>query len=277
MRKSKNLNKDDGINAKERKKIKKAIKSNKAKNNDEVNLSYFKENSAGYKAAVKYNEALKAYKKAANDATSAQQDYNAWLVEASKLKFDNIADHYDKKVQMSGYDMSSYDNTISEIEASGRKVHKSHYESQRKINLDILSQHLAEKADLEKSLASITKDTDEWYDAYDKIQQVNTAISECRQKTCELNKTINQLHFDIFDDISEGIGRIVSEQEFPQGLFAHEKTTDKKTGTFTDAGLAKLGSLSVIHYAYEDDLQRYSAEIAELKRMLASARCRAAR
>lgn len=270
LRKSKNLNKDDGINAKERKKIKKAIKSNKAKNNDEVNLSYFKENSAGYKAAVKYNEALKAYKKAANDATSAQQDYNAWLVEASKLKFDNIADHYDKKVQMSGYDMSSYDNTISEIEASGRKVHKSHYESQRKINLDILSQHLAEKADLEKSLASITKDTDEWYDAYDKIQQVNTAISECRQKTCELNKTINQLHFDIFDDISEGIGRIVSEQEFLQGLFAHEKTTDKKTGTFTDAGLAKLGSLSVIHYAYEDDLQRYSAEIAELKRMLAS-------
>lgn len=270
LRKSKNLNKDDGITAKERKIIKKATKSKDAKKNKEINLAYFKENSAGYKKAVKYNEALKAYKKAANDAASAQQDYNAWLVEASKLKFDNIADHYDKKVQMFGYDMSSYDNTISEIEASGKKVHKFHYESQRNINQNILSQYLAEKTDLEKSLNNITEGTDEWYDAYDKIQQVSTAISECKQKTCELNNAINQLHFDMFDDISEGIERIVSEQEFLQGLFAHEKTTDKTTGNFTEAGLAKLGSLAVIHYAYEDDLERYSTEITELKRMLAS-------
>ena len=55
LSKSKNLNSDDGITKKEKKKIKDAIKAGK-----EVDLSYFKVGSAGYNAAVKYNEALKA-------------------------------------------------------------------------------------------------------------------------------------------------------------------------------------------------------------------------
>ena len=101
LRKKKNLNDDDGITKKERAKIKAAAKKNK-----EVNLAFFTENSAGYKAAIRYNEALKANKKAISDAATAQQDYNRWLVEASKLKFDNIADFYNKKVQLLGYSMS---------------------------------------------------------------------------------------------------------------------------------------------------------------------------
>lgn len=263
LRKNKNLNSDDGISKKERNLVKKAIRNNK-----EVNLSYFKANSAGYKAAVKYNEALKASKKATNDAASAQQDYNAWLVEASKLKFDNIAGHYDKKVKMIGYDMSAIDDRISEIEASGRKAQKSYYEDQKKINNDTLSQYKAEKAALEESIKHIKKGTDEWYDAYDQIQQVSSSISECTKKTYELNDAISQLHFDMLDDIVDGTERIITEQEFLQGLFAHEKNTDKDTGTFTDAGLAKLGSLSANYYASGENAKRLAEEVAELQRML---------
>ncbi len=263
LRKNKNLNSDDGISKKERNLVKKAIRNNK-----EVNLSYFKANSAGYKAAVKYNEALKASKKATNDAASAQQDYNAWLVEASKLKFDNIADHYDKKVKMIGYDMSAIDDRISEIEAAGRKAQKSYYEDQKKINNDTLSQYKAEKAALEESIKHIKKGTDEWYDAYDQIQQVSSSISECTKKTYELNDAISQLHFDMLDDIVDGTERIITEQEFLQGLFAHEKNTDKDTGTFTDAGLAKLGSLSAGYYASGENARRLAEEVAELQRML---------
>ncbi len=263
--KNQNLDGDDGITAKERKIIQKSVRKNK-----EVNLSRFTENSAGYQAAVKYNEALKARKQAIDDRKSAEQDYKRWKVEASKLKFDNIAEHYDKKVQVFDYDVSTSNNKISETEAAGKKVNISDYKTQKRINQNILSQHLAEKADLEKSLASITEYTDEWYDAYDKIQQVNTAISECNQKTYELNNAINQLHFDMFDDISDSIRRIISEQEFLQGLFAHEKSTDTKTGKLTEAGLARLGSLSTSYYASKNNADRDKAQVDELRRMLNS-------
>lgn len=252
--------KSSDVSGKEKKKIKNAVKNGK-----EVSLSFFKEGSKAYNAAVKYNEALKANKQATYDCAAAQQDYNSWLVEASKIKFDNIADDYDKRVQMLGHQMTALDNRISEIETAGKKVNKSYYESQKNINAQKLAQYQSEKAALEQSIQNIKKGTDEWYEAYDQIQQVSSSISDCVKETYELNNAINQLHFDLFENISESIGRIITEQEFLRGLFAHEKLTDDKTGNLTEAGLAKLGSLSASYYAAKNNAERDGAMVKELQ------------
>ena len=259
LTKTSTLNSPD-VSAKEKKKIKKAVKNGK-----EVNLSFFKEGSKAYNAAVKYNEALKANKQATYDCATAQQEYNSWLVEASKMKFDNIADDYEKKVQMLDHQMTALDNKISEIETAGKNVDKSYYESQKNVTAQKLAQYQAEKAALEKSIQGIKKGTDEWYEAYDQIQQAASSISDCTKEIYELNNAINQLYFDLYDSISEGIGRIITEQEFLQGLFAHEKLTDDKTGNLTEAGLAKLGSLSASYYAAVDNRERDSAVLKELR------------
>lgn len=262
--KSSTFNSSD-VSANEKKKIKQAVKNGK-----EVNLSYFKEGSKAYNAAVKYNEALKADKQATYELATAQEEYNAWLVEASKIKFDNIADDYNKQVQMLGFQMDALDNRISEIETKGEKVHKAYYESQKAINDQELAQYKAEKAALEESLKNIKQGTDEWYDALEEINNVSSAISDCVKETYNLNNAINQLHFDLFNDISESIGRIITEQEFLQGLFAHEKNADDETGNLTEAGIAKLGSLSAGYYASKNRAEKDKAEVQELQRMFDS-------
>ena len=264
LTKSSILNSPD-VSANEKKKIKQAVKNGK-----EVNLSYFKEGSKAYNAAVKYNEALKANTQATYDLATAQEEYNAWLVEASKIKFDNIADDYNKQVQLLGFQMDALDNRISEIETKGEKVNKSYYESQKSINDQELAQYKAEKAALEESLKNIKQGTDEWYDALEEINNVSSAISDCVKETYNLNNAINQLHFDLFDDISESIGRIITEQEFLQGLFAHEKNADDETGNLTEAGIAKLGSLSASYYASKNRAEKDKAEVQELQRMFDS-------
>lgn len=248
------------VSKEDKKKIRNATKGGK-----EVSLSLFKEGSKAYNAAVKYNEALKANKKATYECSAAQQEYNSWLVEASKLKFDNIADGYEKNVQMIGYEMDALDRRISEIEAAGKNVDRLYYESQKKVNGRTLAQYQAEKAALEESLKGIKKGTDEWHDAYDQIQQVESAISDCVKETYGLNNAINQLHFDLFDEVSESIGRIVTEQDFLRGLFAHEKSVDGETGGFTEAGVAKLGSLSASYYAARNNADRDGALLKELQ------------
>ncbi len=185
LTKKSTLNNPD-VSEKEKKQIKKAVKNGK-----EVNLSFFKEGSKAYNAAVKYNEALKANKQATYDCAAAQQDYNSWLVEASKIKFDNIADDYDKRVQMLDHQMTALDNRISEIETAGKKVDKSYYESQKAVNAQKMAQYKAEKAALEQSILNIKKGTDEWYEAYDQIVQVSSSISDCVKETYELNNSIN--------------------------------------------------------------------------------------
>ena len=188
-------------------------------------------------------------------------------MESNKLKFDNIADDFEKQAQLLDHQMTALGSRISEIEASGAKVNISYYESQKKINDQMLATYQQEKNELEKRIGAIKPGTDEWYEAFDQIQQVSASISSCKKETYELNNAINQLHFDLFEDISKSIGRIITEQEFLQSLFAHEKLTDDKTGNLTEAGLAKLGSLSASYYASDNDAQRYAAEVKELRRM----------
>lgn len=258
LKRSSVLNSPD-VSDKDKKKIKKAVK-----NGSDINLSLFKEGSKAYNAAVKYNEALKAHKKATYESSVAQQEYNSWLVTSSKMKFDNIADDYQKQMQLLGHEMTAVDNRISEIEASGKKANKSYYETQQNIIAQELERYKTEKAELEKSILGIKKGTDEWYDAFDQIQQINSSISEKTKEHYEKVNAINQLYFDLYDGISDSINRLLTEQEFLQGLFAHEKLTDDETGSLTEAGIAKLGSLSAEYYAAKNNKERDAAVLKEL-------------
>lgn len=221
-----------------------------------------------YNACVQYNAYLDA--KEENEtiaelyAETAKLEKNALALQ----KFNNVAAEYGNKIQMSDYQMTALDNKISETETAGKKVERSYYDTQKKINAEKLAQYQAEKSALEESIKGIKQGTDEWYEAYDQIQDVSSSISDCVKETYELNNAINQLHFDQFNDVSESIGRIITEQEFLRGLFAHEKNTDTKTGNFTDAGFANLGSLSASYYASKERAENDGIELQKLKAIL---------
>lgn len=262
LRNSNNLS-DSGLNAKQKKKIRKRVRNRK-----EINLSTLKEGSKAYKAAVNYNEALKAKKQSDYDLKMAKEDYKAKLGEAAKAKFDNIADDYEKEIKMFDHKMTVVNNKISEVETSGKKVNVSFYETKKSLNDQMLTKYLEEKDELEKNMAEMTEGTDEWHSAHDKIQQVASSISNCKKETYELNNEIRKLHFDLFDDIAESIGRIITEQEFLQGLFAHEKTTDSETGSLTNAGYAKLGLAAAGYHAAKNRSEKDAAMVKELQDMV---------
>ena len=242
----------------------KTIKDAVAKG-EEIDLSLYKAGSSGYKAAVKYNAALKAQKDAIDAAALSQEEYTKTVRENAKAQFDNIQTYYESQVKLKDHQFTSIDNKISEIETAGKKVNKSYYESQKKLNKDKKKLYEEEKAKLEEQIANIPKGTEEWYDAKDAIQECANAISDCVKESYDLNNAINQLHFDLFDDVAESIDRIITEQEFLQGLFAHENLTDDKTGDFTGAGLAKLGSLSASYYAAKEKAERDAGLLKDLQ------------
>lgn len=261
MKSSSVLNSSD-VSKSEKKKIKKAVKNGK-----EIDLSLFKEGSKAYKQAVKYNEALKANTQAQYDLNVATEEYNAWLVEAAKMKFDNIADEYENAIKQIENSFTDIDNKIAEIEAVGKRVDKSLYESQKKLNDQELAKLKAELVALEESKKEIKQGTDEWFEALDAIQEVENSISKCTQEAAKLNNAITDLHYSMVDDIANMINGINEEQDFLQGLFAHEKLTDDDTGNFTEAGIAKLGSASTQYYASKEKAENAKKEVDILKYM----------
>ena len=265
--KKSNLETNDLAGTKKTREASKKTIKNAIANGEEIDLTLYKEGSSGYKAAVKYNAALKAQKDAIDAAALSQEEYTKTLRENAKAQFDNVQNYYEKQIELLDHQVTSIDNKISEIETSGKNVHKSYYESQKKLNEEKKKQYETERDELEKQIATIPQGTEEWYDAKDAIQECANAISECVEETYNLNNAINELHFNMFEDIADSIDRIVTEQEFLQDLFAHENLTDDKTGTLTEAGIAKLGSLSTSYYAYSEKAKKDAAEVKELQRM----------
>lgn len=227
--------------------------------------SYLEKEKTNLKKSYNYQIKIAKLNKDTTEQKRLQEEYQQKLVELSKQEFDNIANEYEKKIQVLGYNISQYDNKIEEIEASGATVNRSYYDSKKTVNNQILAQYKAEQAALEKKLPSIKKGTDEYYDALDAIQACKDGISGCIQTTYELNNAINDLQFNQFDKIAEKISRIIDEQDFLQNLFSHEKITDEKTGNFTDAGLAKLGSVSTNYYAAKEKAANSSELLETLK------------
>lgn len=266
LKKSSVLDSPD-VSEKEKKKIKKAIKNGK-----EVNLSYFTEGSKAYNAAVKYNEALKAKKKASYDKAAAEAEFKTKRRESHKAKFDNIAKDYEGKIKLISYQMESLDNELELIEASGKTADQSYYETKKKLNADKLANYQEEKKKLENSLKKnkIKKNSDEWYDAKDKLQQLSSAISDCQKEAYSLDAEIRKLHFDELEKKLKSIDRIISEQDFLRDMTSNERMTDKETGQLTDAGYASMGLLAAKGEAIKQKINLADAELRELQRMLDS-------
>lgn len=242
--------------------------------------------STDFKTQNKYLDEQKSYLKTSYDyqikiaqltknqieADKLEAEYQKELIKLEKQKFDNIQDYYDNQSKLLDHQITSIDNKISEIETSGTNVNRSYYESQKELNEQKKKQYEEEKALLEKQIADIPQGTEEWYDAKDAIQDCENAISKCVEETYNLNNAINELHFNMFDDIADSVDRIITEQEFLQSLFAHEKLTDEKAGTLTDAGFAKLGSLSASYYASKEKANNDEELLNDLQNVKANGR-----
>lgn len=249
--------------------LKKEIKKQVSKGG-EINLSKLTEGTKAYEAAVKYNESLKANSQAVYDLQLAQEEYATWLREASKQKFDNVAQDYENAIRLLENQEKKYSNKVSEIESSGAKVGRAYYQMLERYNQQQKNQYTAEKKALEELIKTIPKGTEEWYEANDMIQSCSDAISDCVKNTYDLNNAINDLNRQVFQDISDQLSRIINEQDFLRDLFAHENLTDKDTGSLSEAGLAELGTYVSSYEIALAKAKQDEARLNELKKILAS-------
>lgn len=156
--------------------------------------------------------------------------------------FDNIASDYDNAVKLLEYKMSGLNNAISIIDASGANVNRAYYDAMRSVNALELNDFTNEITALENKLkdGTITRYSDEWYAALDSLQSVYDKQAEAKKKEYEYALKIEELTQKMYKAIGEVYSRVNKETDFIIGLMSHFKSTDDKTGYYTDNGIGKL-------------------------------------
>lgn len=271
LSKSKNLNADDGITKKEKKKIKDAIKSGK-----EVDLSYFKVGSAGYNAAVKYNEALKANTQSTYDLKSAQEDYKSWLSEASVQKFENVQTDYEHKLHEFEQRAQEIDNKISLNEEKGYLASSVYYDkliaNEQQNNAKLIKERDALVKSLNDSVSSgnLKEYSDDWYDLKEKIDAVTNAVDESAVSIQNFMNTMRQIKWDRFDTIQSKVSDLLEDVKFSINELSRTELVSDKVGGFTDNGKS-VAALHVSDYeTYRVQAADYAREIRNINNEIAS-------
>lgn len=254
-------------------KVKAAAKSKKAIS-DKVLESIYSycssvQDFSWYENAVVYNSALEAKQSAEETYNLYKENSKAEKRELAKEKFDNVITEYDNKVSLKDNKISKVDAQLSQIEAKGLMANESYYNAQKSATADKLSYYKKEKARLEELLPTIEKGTQEWYDAKNSIAECDENIINCTTDMYEYNNAINELNVEKFEKIAELISRISTEQEFLAKLMSHEQMYDDN-GSFSEYGLATLGTYANSYYASLEKANKDKAELDKLQKQLAS-------
>ena len=264
LSKDKYLNSDDGITAKEKEQIKKALKDGK-----EVNLSYFKEGSAGYKAAVKYNEALKKNAEATQEAKLAQEAFNKWQQEAANQKFDNIQTYYNAQIDQLDAKSSLIQKEIDQIEARGMTVTAHYYQEQIAAENEKLEKYRSGKKELEDQLKAAEdlglKGTQVWYDMKEAISAMDEAMIQSNTDIAQLNKNITALADESFKKMLAVNDSKSEVADWAMGLMESKDSFNDENATFTNEGIARLYSYVNSYKNSKENAANYSKLLEDLR------------
>ena len=152
------------------------------------------------------------------------------------------------------------------LEARGEKIGSALYTKQIALDNTELKRKQEERAVLIKKLAEIPKNTDSWYDAQDKLYSVDSSIVQLQTDMVNLQKSINQLKFDRFDDLLDKLNDIVQETDFLKDMLDSDNLFDKN-GMITDDGITAMGLTAQNYDVYLAEAEKYKQMLSDVKDM----------
>ena len=184
-------------------------------------------------------------------------------------KFTNIAEDFADQFDIVKNTISNIQAQISLVSASGNFVGEGYYSeliNQAYKQIDVLN---AKKNSLASQLSSalssgqIQAGTDEWVEMVNVLQQLDAEILSCKTDIEEFNNSIQDLHWEVFDKITEQFDNLSTELQNIMDVIDDDSTV--KDGQFTSEGITKLGLYAQQYELASYASRQYAKEIDELQ------------
>lgn len=243
---------------------------NAQKNGLEIDITQFKKLSKKGKSAItSYNAALKANATAADEAAQAQYDYIKTVRENMKEMFDNVKNEWDAVVSDKTFGLGLSDSSLSILQAKGRLLSGAMYEGQISLNQQKLTDLQSEKSALLSRLNSIDVGSEEWIDANQAIQDVESNIWSTEAAIAQLEKTIRELDLSNFETLETRISNVADEASFLADIMSEEKMFDDD-GKITKQGQATAGIYAEKYGIYMKQAEDYGKKVVEWNQRIAN-------
>lgn len=221
----------------------------------------------------KIKEYQEWYEKAL-DCKDAIEELKETQAELYKTAFDNVATKYEGILGVIDHEKSMLDEYISQSEAKGYITSANYYKAQITAEQKNIKELQNEKANLLTTLqngvnsGTIKQGSEAWYEMVNQIDDVTLSIEQANTTVLELNKSIREVDWQVFDLLQERISYITTEADFLINLMENDKLYDDK-GQLTNEGKSTMGLHGVNYNVYMAQADKYAQEIAKIDKDLA--------
>ena len=120
----------------------------------------------------------------------------------SDSALEKLKKKYENKISLLENQKTYIENEISRLEAEDKAL----YEEQIRLENEKLALYQKEREELLAQMATVAKNSDEWYEYADAVWECEHAIQESTLAVLELKDAIAQLYIDAFDKLDEVFG-----------------------------------------------------------------------
>lgn len=239
-----------------------------------IEKAYAVSNSFGL-ACENYNEALGAMETAKETSALYGQTAKTEKAALALEKMSNIETEYSHKESEYTQRAARINNAMGIAQAKGYQTSKEYYGGLLE-NEEGTSKTLTGKlAELTKSLeesvgnGTVTKFSDEWYEAQGRINDVANAIDEAAVSMAEFKSQIRQIGWDNFDYLQGRVKDVASELSFMVNELSREGVADDKIGWLTEEGKSTAWLHANSYEVYRKQAADYKKAVGELNKELA--------
>lgn len=215
------------------------------------------------------------YKKWMDAALSCRDAVYKLRVDEADLwnqRFELYQTHYENQIEQYQHMYDMMDSYIEMAENTGRitaNKYRSRQIAEENKKVDKLT---AEYDKLKKvmtdALASgkIKINSEGYYEMLGTLNEINENIVSTKANIEELNKSIRETNWEIFDKGAEAISNMSDELEFLYGLLGDEENMFDDKGIVNDEGIAGFGILSAQYNVAMKEAQKYASEIEKINK-----------
>lgn len=217
-------------------------------------------------------EEYRKWYEAALDARDAVYKLKADEADLWNQRFELNQTNYENQIDQYQHMYDQLDNYISLAESTGRisanKLRLRQIDEEKKKLSKLKTEYNSLKAIMDKAVASgkIKINSEGYYEMLSTLNDISESIVEATANIAELNKSIRETNWEIFDRGAETISNVRDELEFLYGLLGDEDNMYDDKGVVTKDGIAGFGILSAQYNVAMQEAQKYASEIKKINK-----------
>lgn len=177
--------------------------------------------------------------------------------------FQKAMDYWENRIGANQSRFEQIQNEIDLIEEKGKVAGDEYYKEQIKLENERLALLNKQKAAANSFLKSFKEGSDEWWDAANTLNDLESEIDDVTASILELNNAMAENDWYVFEETHNRFEDLISQLETARDVLAPESEEDwfNDQGEWTEQGVAVLGT-------YVQEMEIYKNALADVNKQL---------